>query len=154
MIPELDRYQGIVLRQVVASCPEGVRIQPVNVSGRVDAFAVGGAAILVKYSGKRISPWRFTYQSVHVAELVKLCGSFNPVWVMLVCGVDGVVALSSDEILELVGSKPDATSWVRVSRSRNEMFRVAGSLAELQRAIPRGVEPFVATVRTAGRLVL
>lgn len=153
MIPELDRYQGIVLRQLVTSCPEGVRLRPVNVAGRSDAFAVGGAAILVKYSGKRISPWNFTYQAEHVAELLLLCASHNPVWVMLVCGSDGVVALSSAEILELVGPSPNATSWVRVSRGRNEMYRITGSLAELQRAKPRGVEPFVAVVRACGRLV-
>lgn len=153
MIPDLDRYQGIVLRQLVISCPEGVRLQSVNMAGRSDAFAVGGAAIFVKYSGKRMSPWGFTYQAEHVAELISLCANYSPVWVMLVCGVDGVVALSSTEILELVGSKPETVSWVRVSRGRNEMYRVTGSLTELQRAKPRGVEPFVTAARASGRLV-
>ena len=124
-----------------------------NVEGRADAFAVGGAAILVKHSGKRMSPWSFTYQAEHVTELITLCENYSPVWVMLVCGVDGVVALSSAEILELVGSNPGATSWVRISRGRNKMYRVSGTLAELQRAKPRGVEPFVVVVRATGRLV-
>ena len=62
MIPELERYQGVVLRQLVIACPEGVRLQSVNEAGRADAFAVGGAAFLVKHSGKRMSPWRFTWK--------------------------------------------------------------------------------------------
>lgn len=152
MIPELERYQGVVLRQLVTACPEGVRLRSVNEAGRADAFAVGGAAFLVKHSGKRMSPWRFTYQEENVAELVSLSETFAPVWVMLVCGVDGVVALSSVEILELMGSELGAASWIRVSRGRNEMYRVGGPLAELQRAKPRGVEQFIAAARAAGKL--
>lgn len=147
MIPELERYQGIVLRQLVNSFPEGVRLKSVNVAGRADAFAVNGAAILVKHSGKRMSPWQFTYQAENVAELLSLRSNYNPVWVMLVCGVDGVVALSADELIQLVGSKPSSTSWVRISRRRNQMYRVSGSLTELERAKPRGVESFISAAR-------
>lgn len=153
MIPELDKYQGVVFRQLLVACPEGVRMRSVNLAGRMDAFSVGGAAIVIKHSSKRLSPWRFTFHAENLEELFALKGAFDPVWTMLACGGDGVVALSTPELVQLIGRDPARTSWVRVSRSRNAMYRISGSLDALYRAKPRGVEPFVVAARAAGRLL-
>jgi len=127
MISESDRYQGLVLREIIVSCGERVSVKVVNVSGRVDAFAVDGAAFQIKHSGKRLSPWQFTYFPDNLDELAELQSRFNCVWAFLVCGQDGIVGLSITELLSIVQLGAGGAAWVRVRRSRNSMYRVAGT---------------------------
>jgi len=82
----------------------------------------------------------------NLGELAELRRVFDPVWAILVCGEDGVVGLSLDELNSIVQVGEGGAAWVRVSRSRNSMYRVGGALGDLPRAKPRGVQPFLAEV--------
>jgi hypothetical protein len=146
MIPEVDRYQGVVFRQILLARGMPMRIGVADLAGRVDAFSLEGAAFQIKHSSKRLSPWQFTYLPENLEELRQLSISFSPVWVFLVCGVDGIVGLSLDELNSIAQIGEGGAAWVRVSRSRNSMYHVSGVLRELPRAKARGVEPFVADV--------
>lgn len=146
MIAELDRYHGIVLRQILVACGNPVRIGIVDLSGRVDAFRIEDAAFQVKHSSKRLSPWQFTYTPENLAELTEFKQTLEPVWVFLVCGQDGVVGLSLQELTSVVQVGEGGSAWVRVTRSRNSMYRVGGALGELPRAKRRGVQAFVTEV--------
>lgn len=143
MISEVERYQGIVLRQLLVACGRAVRLGVVAGAGRVDAYSFQNAAFQVKHSSKRLSPWQFTYLPENLAELDRLCGQFSPVWVMLVCGLDGVVGLSYDELLSVIGDRRPGGVAVRVSRSRRALYRVRGPLGFLARAKAKGVESFL-----------
>lgn len=148
MIPELDRFHGVVLRQLLVGCGRRVTVGAIDPAGRVDSFAFERAAFQVKYSSKRLSPWRFTIPREHFVELRALRMAFDPVWIFLVCGTDGVVGISLEE-LEEIGLLPDAAaSWVSVSRDRNAMYRVAGPLGKLGYAKRRGVHDFLEKVLT------
>jgi hypothetical protein len=146
MIPELDRYHGVVLCQLLLGHGGVVRLGMADLSGRVDAFSLNGAAFQVKHSSKRLSPWQFTYLPENVAELVRLQVGHDPVWVFLVCGIDGVVGLSLPELVSVVGGGATTAASIRVSRSRNSMYRVSGPLGSLPRAKSRGVDGFLAAV--------
>ena len=146
MIAELDRYHGIVLRQILVAYGQRARIGVVDLSGRVDTFCIEKAAFQVKHSSKRLSPWQFTYTPETLAELEGLRRTFDPVWVFLVCGQDGIVGLSLEEITSIMQVGRGGAAWVRVSRSRNSMYRVGGALGELPLAKPRGVQVFLAEV--------
>lgn len=146
MIAELDRNHGIVLRQMLVEYGSQVRLGVVNGTGRVDAFSIEGAAFVVKHSSKRLSPWQFTYTPENFAELIRLKEEFSPVWIFLVCGQDGVVGLSTAEFASIAQVGDAGTAWLRVSRSRNSMYRVAGGLGELPRAKSRGVQGFLVEV--------
>lgn len=150
MIAELDRYHGIVLRQILVAHGRRVCVGVANPSGRVDAFRIEGAAFQIKHSSKRLSPWQFTYMPENLEELAALRRNFAPVWTILVCGQDGVVGLSLDEFNSIVQVGEAGAAWVRVSRSRNSMYRVGGSLGNLPRAKPRGVQPFLSEVFKQG----
>ena len=144
MIPELDRYHGIVLRQILVAHRDPVMIGVADLAGRKDAFRIGQAAFQIKHSSKRLSPWQFTYLPENLAELEQLRHLFKPVWVFLVCGVDGVVGLSLDELNAIVRPGEGGVAWLRVNRSRGAMYRAAGAFGELPRAKARGVQAFVA----------
>lgn len=146
MIAEFDRYHGIVLRQILVEHGYRVCVGVANLTGRVDAFFIEGAAFQIKHSSKRLSPWQFTYMRENLDELTDLRRTFDPVWAMLVCGEDGVVGLSLDELNSIVQVGTGGAAWIRVSRSRKSMYRVAGSRGDLPRAKPRGVQPFLADV--------
>lgn len=146
MIPEVDRYQGVVFRQILLAHGAPIRIGVADLLGRVDAFSLENGAFQIKHSAKRLSPWQFTYLPENLVELRGLSNSFSPVWVFLVCGVDGVVGITSDELMSIAQIGEGGAAWVRVSRSRNSMYHVSGALRELPRAKPRGVEPFLADV--------
>jgi hypothetical protein len=143
VIAELDRYHGIVLRQILIAHGRPLRIGVLEESGRVDVFSVEGAAFLVKHSSKRLSPWQFTYSSEGLIQLNDLRRTFASVWAFLVCGQDGVVGLSLDELNSIVRAADGRAAWVRVSRGRRSMYRVAGTQGELPRAKSRGVHAFV-----------
>lgn len=143
MIPELDRYQGIVLRQIVAAYKYPLRIGVADLSGRVDAFSIEGAAFQVKHCSKRMSPWTFTYLPENLAELRGLREKYHPVWVFLVCGQDGVVGLSDAELDSMTEAGSGGAAWLRVSRSRNSMYRVSGAAGSLAHAKARGVQVFL-----------
>jgi hypothetical protein len=114
-----------------------------DLSGRKDAFCLGGGAFQIKHSSKRLSPWQFTYLPENFAELAELRNTFDPVWVFLVCGIDGVVGLSLDELVSISQVGERGATWIRVTRSRGSMYRVAGTVGELPRAKARGVQAFI-----------
>jgi hypothetical protein len=143
VIPELDRYHGVVLRQILVAHRLPVRVGIADLSGRVDAFCIDRAAFQIKHSSKRLSPWQFTYMPENLAELAELHRTFDPVWVFLVCGQDGVVGVSLSDLTSVVQVGEGGGAWVRVSRSRNAMYRVGGALGELPRAKSRGVHGFL-----------
>jgi hypothetical protein len=146
VIAELDRNHGIVLRQMLVEHGSQLRLGVVEATRRVDAFSLEGAAFLVKHSSKRLSPWQFTYTPENIAELTRLSEKYSPVWIFLVCGQDGVVGLSTAELATVAQIGDAGTAWLRVSRSRNSMYRVAGGLGELPRAKSRGVQGFLTEV--------
>lgn len=146
MIAELDRYHGVVLRQILVEYRHRVHFGVVDLRGRMDAFCIERAAFLIKHSSKRLSPWQFTYLSENFAELAELRKTYDPVWIFLVCGQDGVVGLSLNELTSIAQVGEGGGAWVRVSRGRNSMYRVSGVLGEIPRAKPRGVQGFLAEV--------
>jgi hypothetical protein len=130
-----------------------VRVGVADLSGRVDAFCIEGAAFQVKHSSKRLSPWQFTYMPENLTELDELRRTFDPVWVFLVCGDDGIVGVSLSDLTSIVRIGDGGAAWIRVTRNRNSMYRVGGALGELPRAKPRGVQEFLAEVFDLSREV-
>lgn len=146
MIPEADRYHGVVLRQLVEAFDVPRRIGTADVGGRLDTYCVDTAAFQVKYSRKRLTPWRFTYDPSQLGELRAVRERYQVVWVFLVCGVDGVVGVSYEELAECVDLHAPASTWLSARRGRNTMYRIAGARGELARAKARGLQSFAAVV--------
>jgi len=143
MISDVERYQGVVLRQIVAAYGGPVRVSVVDRPRRVDAFSIESAAIQIKYSSKRLSPWQFTFLKENMTELAELRGRFDPVWAFFVCGGDGVVGMSHDDLVSIAGVGHGGAAWIRVERGRRSMYRISGSLGDLPHAVKRGVGSFL-----------
>src|SRR5436190_774302 len=102
MIAEVDRYHGVVFRQILIGHGNKMTIGVADRSGRIDCFVVEGAAFQIKHSSKRLSPWQFTYPAEQLEELFELSREFSKIWIMLVCGIDGIVAITLSELKAIV----------------------------------------------------
>jgi hypothetical protein len=149
MISEAEQYHGIVLRQLVVTAGKPLTISLADSQGRRDCFCVDDAAFQVKYSTRRLSPWQFSFTIEQLQEIESLARTHRPVWLMLVCGIDGVVGLSSSEFVQITESRPGGVATVRVSRKRNAMYRVSGNADDLPFAKSRGVDDFLAAMSAA-----
>jgi hypothetical protein len=128
-----------VLRQIVIEAGRPLLIEAVDQRGRVDCFRLNGVVLQVKYSTKRLPPWQFTLSPDQLSELEALRRQTGSAWVVCVCGVDGIVALNWDEVTQVVDIASTDVGWIRVSRSRSTLYRVAGSAGELVYRKPKGV---------------
>lgn len=149
MIAELERYHGAVLRQILVAHGLPLSIGVIDAGGRVDAFKIDRAAFIIKHSSKRLSPWQFTFTPENLSELLTLKRNFTSVWIFLVCGQDGVVGVSMDELGSLIRLSEERSTWLRVRRSRKGMYRLTGPLGDLGHAKSRGVQTFLAEVLRA-----
>ncbi len=140
MISEFERYHGVALRSIVVSARRPVTIQTCEEVGRVDSYRLNNTtAVHIKHSAKRLPPWQFTFTSDEIRELLELRSTTNSLWVILVCGPDGMLSLSVSEFDEAVGASLDSTPFIRVDRDRHSMYRVFGSAGKLGAATGNGV---------------
>jgi len=117
-----------------------LKIEASDDSGRVNTFLVQDqVGIHIKHSSKRLPPWQFTYATDAIAELDRLCQRSQKVWLIHACGQDGIVALSLAEFRSINPLNASTTSFVRIDRDRNKMYRVNGTGGKLARAKKNGL---------------
>jgi hypothetical protein len=96
--------------------------------------------IFIKHSSKRMTPWRFTFLGGHISEIQSLLATLDQVFLLLICGRDGVVCLDSSEWHEVI--LLDGTSgWISATRHRNEMYSIKGSKGDLRSKVGPGDFP-------------
>lgn len=140
MIGEFERYHGAVVRDLIVCAAGPIEIEASDDLGRVNSFLVNNRiAIYLKHSAKRLPPWQFTYLPEHLEELTRLCERADSVWLLNVCGQDGVVALSLEEFFSVNRDVGNETAFVRVDRGRNTMYRVNGNAGKLAKSKRRGL---------------
>lgn len=138
MITTRDQYEGVVLRRLVKH--DGpVRVD--EIGDKAGHFCLNeDAFLLVKYSSRNRSPWRFTFQPDDIETLVtdhNQGGLFGGSYVCLVCGLNSLCALREKEwstLLDLGGREEQQTITVR--RHPRTSFEVTGSAGQLERKIP------------------
>lgn len=144
MIAEYERYHGIVVRDVIVKAAGPLHIEACGVAGRVNSFTLNGyTGLHIKHSAKRLAPWQFTFNSDALSEIDTLVERHPSCWLALVCGLDGVVALTADEFSVLTTAKGEVARYIRVDRDRNTMYRVFGNAGRLGTAKARGVSAIV-----------
>jgi len=88
--------------------------------------------VFLKYTTKARSPWRFSFDQEDVDRCLKMALEYKVVILGLVCGGDGICALSWEETQYLLNTKP---GWISVKRKHNKSYGVAGSVSELKRKV-------------------
>ena len=131
---EFNSYHGIALCRIVHDDRvKSIKLYPTpsNSSYMINA-KIG---VFIKYSAKRMTPWRFTFTRAHRAELYEMCELLKAVFIVLVCRDDGVACLNYRELVAVlgeIGAIKATTQWLAVSRKPREKYRINGSHGSLK----------------------
>ena len=131
MIKEFGFYHGAVLLGLVHSGVP-ILIQTYQVESNASYILNGAVGLYIKYSTKRMTPWRFSFHENHQAEIQELKCKFKAVFLVLVCHDDGIVTINSEELKEILDERQDTGQWVAVSRRPREKYAVSGSGGKLR----------------------
>ena len=90
-------------------------------------------AIYLKYSQKRMSPWTFSFSEIHVSEIKEIKNKFNKIYLVFVCGHNGIACLDLEEFSTVISTEnQNFPKWIRASRQKGEKFSISGSDGELK----------------------
>jgi len=112
MIEKQDFYWGAALIRVLdhPKC--------VSLSKNEYGYLVNSTQFIVlKYSTKSRTPWHFTFGGDEIQFLVDACDQFTSVVIGLICGGDGVCAITWKQADSLLNGKP---GWISVRRKFHE----------------------------------
>jgi hypothetical protein len=147
MINEFEYYHGVALRDIIVTSKVGISIETKNFFGRVNSYLLNGrVGIYIKHSSKRLSPWQYSFSVANLQELLELRRAAKSVWLIFICGPDGLVAVSLRDFVSITETRPGGVAPIRIDRGRNKMYRVSGNAGALPFRKARGVVPIVADV--------
>jgi hypothetical protein len=139
MIDKKDFYHGAALIRIIEDGRYG------QIAAEEVGYRIGGARfVLVKYSTKEASPWRFTFTNDELAAIESHAIDGDACSVAFVCGGDGVCAISWTALEPLLGATP---SWTSCSRRFHSQYTVAGANGVLDRKVSIGDWPEVLSHR-------
>ena len=82
---------------------------------------------MIKHSSKRMTPWIFGFTSDNLLELQLLIDASEKTFIALVCGFDGFLTLSNDELNDLAEQKNTENALsIHVNRRKRHMYEVGG----------------------------
>jgi hypothetical protein len=132
VIREFEFFHGAVFARLLHRRPEACSIRLFRNESN-SSYVVGtDIGIFIKYSSKRLTPWRFTFGKAHQAEIEELRKALPRVFVLLVCNDDGVVCLAYDELKQILNEENASVEWISATRHRHEMYSVKGSDGSLE----------------------
>ena len=141
MIKEFEFFHGVVFARILHYAGESVSIKPYPTQDNSSYVINDRVGIYIKYSSKRLTPWRFSFLKRHQDEITEMKNKFEEVFLLLVCNNDGVVVLSFKELSIILNDVHEEIEWVSVVRNKREMYTVRGSDGELKFKIGRNEFP-------------
>jgi hypothetical protein len=122
-------YEGAALRKLICA---GVT----TIAYEAPFFRIDDSTVIyLKYSTKGRSPWGFTFMPAELSLLEQTASDGNVV-VGLVCGPDGVAAVSQSDLAEVVG-EPTGSAHVSCYRNHGHHYEIFGPAG----AVPRKIAP-------------
>ena len=141
MINEFKAYHGSAFAELIDESTVPITLFRPDLSNNAVYILNNSIGLFIKHSTKRVSPWRFSFQSDHVTNLQELTQEFDHAFMVLICGRYAIAVLNNCEIRDLLPLNSPSTSWVSVNSSHNTMLTIEGSSGKLKRKI-RKSQPF------------
>lgn len=127
MIEKLEFYHGAAIVRVI----EDSRCR--SIQKHDIGYVVNGNRLLVlKYTTKAHSPWRFTISAEDQTRIGQAAKDFELCVLGLVCGGDGVCGIRSEQLNALLGN---GAGWLAAKRVFNGCYAVSGSLGSLDKKV-------------------
>jgi hypothetical protein len=132
MINEFEFFHGAVLARMIHTTQRTLVIASYSEVDNASYVINGSKGIYIKYSTKRLTPWRFSFQKRHYKKILEMSRDLGEVFVVLVCNDDGAVVLTLEEFQQLAKSGSDTTQWISAGRNRRQMYLIKGSDGNLE----------------------
>ena len=127
MIKDFEFFHGLVFARIVHSRQEPLSISSFQSVSNVSYVINDSIGIYIKYSAKRMPPWRFTFKTNHQDEIDLMKSRLANVFLVLVCNDDGLVCLSYSELKLILDNQHEPIEWISANRHKREMYAVKGS---------------------------
>ena len=131
MINEFQFFHGVVFARMLHATQRQLSIKPYSTSDNAAYLINGTVGIYIKYSSKRLSPWRFSFQKRHQDKILEMKKNIGEVFLLLVCNDDGVVVLTFDELKQILSENHGTVEWISATRNRRQMYSIKGSDGKL-----------------------
>ena len=132
MIKEFEFFHGVVFARLLHGTQRLVSIRAFDPNSNAAYVVDDSIGIYIKYSSKRLTPWRFTFSPEHKREIENLRSSKPRVFVVLVCNDDGIVCLTYSELNTILDDQHENHQWISASRHKREMYSIEGSNGRLE----------------------
>jgi hypothetical protein len=137
MINEFEFFHGVVFARMLHATQRQLCLKPYSGSENAAYVLDDDKGIYIKYSSKRLSPWRFSFQKRHQETILEMKRNIGSVFVLLVCNDDGVVVLTFNELKQILDENHEAVEWISASRNRRQMYSIKGSDGKLNVKVGR-----------------
>jgi hypothetical protein len=127
MIKEFEFYHGAALVRLLHGTNQEVVVELFPSESNASYIINKNIGLYIKHSAKRMSPWRFSFSQEHRDEILEMKKRLEKVFLLLVCGEDGIVSLDFDEFKKIVNETNGLVEWVSVVRNKNTEYAVEGS---------------------------
>jgi hypothetical protein len=131
MIKEFEFFHGTIFTKLIHEAKIPLTFETYPTPDNASYILNGKTGIYIKYSTKRLSPWRFSFQKRHQDEMLEMRNKYGEVYLLLVCNDGGIVALSSKDLKEILNETFKPIEWISVARMHRKMYTVKGSDGDL-----------------------
>lgn len=141
MIKEFEFYHGVVFTKLIHACNGQILFKPYPTASNSSYILNNDIGLYIKHSAKRMSPWRFSMQKIHQDEILNMKNHLTEVFLLLVCGEDGIVTLSFNELKQILNDAHGDIEWISASRNPRKEYTIKGSDGILSRKVGKSDFP-------------
>lgn len=127
MIKEFEFFHGLVFARILHGSERPISIETYPTPSNSSYIVNGNVGLYVKYSSKRMTPWRFSFKKEHQDEMAEMQEKLKDLFLVLVCNDDGIVCLSYDEVKKLLDENHAPVEWISAARNPRQMYQIKGS---------------------------
>lgn len=127
---EYEFYNGVVLNRLIRK-GKPIKIDVFPTSGNNSFMINEKVGLYLKYSTKKISPWRFSFTKEHQEEMKIMRDLLENIYLVLICGKDGIACIEYEELKQVLDEYYEEVEWVSASRLKREQYSIKGSNGKL-----------------------
>lgn len=128
VIGEKERYHGLAFARLIQNSGVKLMIEAQGGKSRCAYVLNDEIALFVKYSTNLLSPWPFVFSPEQRREINHLSNRFPKVWLVLICGHEGIATVKWKEATENLVPREEAGGFsLQASRKPSQNFRISGS---------------------------
>lgn len=141
MIKEFEFYHGVIFTKLIHESNSRILIEPFPTESNASYIINSKVGIYIKHSTKRLTPWRFSLSKIHQDEILQMKDKLEEVFLLLVCGEDGVVVLSFNELKRILDEVHGEVEWISATRTPRKEYAVKGSDGSLGKKVGKNEFP-------------